>query len=496
MSLLNKARGNKLLQILPYIIIALGIILRIAVYLQNRSLIIDEANIARNLFERGFMQLTQPLQYEQYAPPLFLWIEELLTILAGFSEYTLRFYPLMSGIAVLLLLYRVLKEYADNNAIWYALILLATGPIYLRYSTEIKQYMPDAMIALALILFALRRNILIMPPLRFALFWVITGSVAIWLSMPSVFMLASIGLYYCYILGRAKAWNKITPLVIAGAVWAAQFAYYYFTVLQDQATSGYLQNFHKEYFLHLLPTTGGAFMHNWEIVVMKVLGNAAGHWALSIIFHLACIIAGLAYLLRRHTAKAILIIVPVLLMLFAAALQRYSLIPRLTIFAMPLLLVLIASGLSRLFLMSKKWLSAAYVVLAFICINNFNAIGDVANSTMRYEEMKQSLAFLKKENINAGSLYVHHLAQPAFTYYTQIHPQHGEYANLLNPHFLNWGTDYAALARQMPLHAALLYGWQWEHETSAQVNTLLDNGLKIATRNDVPGGIVFIFTKP
>jgi 4-amino-4-deoxy-L-arabinose transferase-like glycosyltransferase len=495
MSLFQQERSGKLLKVLPYIVIALGVILRIVVYLQNRSLIIDEANIARNLFERGFTTLLQPLSYEQYAPPLFLYIEELATLLGGFSEYILRFYPLLSGIAVLLLLYQVLKDYAEDNAVWYALILLATGPIYLRYSTEVKQYMPDAMVALALILFALRRNILTMPATRFALFWAVAGSIAIWLSMPAVFMLFTIGLYYCYILWQANALQKISPLAIAGILWAAQFAWYYFAVLQDQATSGYLQNFHKEYFLYFLPTNGDALMHNWEIVVMKVLGNAAGHWALSIIFHLACIIAGLVYLLRRHTAKAILLVVPVLLMLLAAALQRYSLIPRLTLFAMPLLLVLIAAGLSRLFLMSRKWMSVVYIVLAIICINNFNAVGDVATGAMRYEEMKQSLHFLQQAKIDGPQLYVHHLAQPAFTYYTQIHPQHSQFAFLQNAHMLQWGMDYAALSREMPPHAALLYGWQEEGETSAQVNTLLDNGLKIANRNDVPGGIVFIFTR-
>ncbi len=46
---------------------------RVAVYLQNRSFFLDEANLARNIAERSLGDLTQPLHYEQFAPLVFLW---------------------------------------------------------------------------------------------------------------------------------------------------------------------------------------------------------------------------------------------------------------------------------------------------------------------------------------------------------------------------------------------------------------------------------------
>ena len=103
-------RTNTFLKILIALVIAGGIIARLVVYLQNRNLIIDEANVTRNLFERGFAQLLQPLSYEQYAPPVFLWIEKLNTILFGFSEYTLRLYPLLTGIAAIFVMLAILKR--------------------------------------------------------------------------------------------------------------------------------------------------------------------------------------------------------------------------------------------------------------------------------------------------------------------------------------------------------------------------------------------------
>eukprot|EP01136_Pigoraptor_vietnamica_P002975 Opistho-1_new@31642 len=137
-------KEEKLYKWLAFAAIAAGIAVRIAVYLQNRNLMIDEANVARNIYERGFLQLLSPLSYEQYAPPLWLWAIKATTTLANMGEQALRFIPLVSGFATLILLYLILKQLNLFRSAWYALLLLASGYIYIRYSTELKQYMTDA----------------------------------------------------------------------------------------------------------------------------------------------------------------------------------------------------------------------------------------------------------------------------------------------------------------------------------------------------------------
>jgi hypothetical protein len=86
---------DTLLRILILAFIAIGVLLRMAMYFHNRNLIIDEANIVRNLAERDFAGLTLPLKYEQYAPPVFLWIEKLASLLFGYGEKAMRLYPLL-----------------------------------------------------------------------------------------------------------------------------------------------------------------------------------------------------------------------------------------------------------------------------------------------------------------------------------------------------------------------------------------------------------------
>ena len=80
---LNPTVKRKLLSLFGWGLIFIGISFRLILFFQNRNLIIDEANIVRNIYERDFIGLLKPLSYQQYAPPLFLWMEELWSLLLG-----------------------------------------------------------------------------------------------------------------------------------------------------------------------------------------------------------------------------------------------------------------------------------------------------------------------------------------------------------------------------------------------------------------------------
>src|SRR5947209_20397995 len=89
--------------LLPRLILGFGITVRCVQYLANRSLWLDESFLALNIVHRTFLQLLQPLDYEQGAPLAFLMVERAAVQLFGNSEYALRLFPLVSGIVSLLL---------------------------------------------------------------------------------------------------------------------------------------------------------------------------------------------------------------------------------------------------------------------------------------------------------------------------------------------------------------------------------------------------------
>ena len=78
-----------------------GVVLRAWHYLDNRSLWQDEARLARNIADRSWLELLEPLRHQQAAPPGFLLLEKLSVSVLGVGEPALRLAPLLASCAAL-----------------------------------------------------------------------------------------------------------------------------------------------------------------------------------------------------------------------------------------------------------------------------------------------------------------------------------------------------------------------------------------------------------
>ena len=78
-----------------------GSALRIAPFLIDRSLWLDEAKLALNVLERSPAQLFAPLDYDQAAPVGFLLLEKRAVMAFGEGERALRLVPLIAGLGAL-----------------------------------------------------------------------------------------------------------------------------------------------------------------------------------------------------------------------------------------------------------------------------------------------------------------------------------------------------------------------------------------------------------
>ncbi|OSZ79567.1 hypothetical protein CAP35_15345 [Chitinophagaceae bacterium IBVUCB1] len=477
---------------LAYAAIGIGIAIRIVVHLQNRNLMIDEANVARNIFERGFFQLLLPLSYEQYAPPLWLWLVKASSTLFGMGEQALKLPTFLSGIASLFLLYAILKQLNLLRSAWYALILLASGYIFIRYSTELKQYMMDATVALALILLALRTDNQKTKPFRFFLLWLAAGSVAIWLSMPSVFVLAGVGAYYLLLHWQQGRINKSLPIMAAAVCWVAQFAAYYWLILKAQANSDYLQNFHSVYFINPTPTTLNDWNKNIDLLG-HLLGEAGGFTFLAKALHALLIVGACIILLKRNKPHFFLLIVPLILTVIASAIHSFSLIPRVVLFMMPILLILIAHGLNQLMLARNKYFKAMVVAACSVCIINFSALRFFI-VPLHSEQITDAMALCNKNNMNGKNLYLHNGAIPAYIYYTTIHPKQQEWNNLKNANKLNWDSDYNSIATAAPVPCAFIFTSIAEDELVQKVNQIKQH-LTLADSLSNNGSHAYLFNR-
>lgn len=444
----TSTKTQKILRLVALLIIGIGISIRLYVYLQNRNLIIDEANIARNIYERGFLALVQPLNYEQYAPPIFLWITKIFSLLFGMSEYALKLYPFLCGIAAYYVLYRILKHLVTIESFWYPLILFSFPLLIIRYTTELKQYMSDVLIALLLILFALSIDIFKRSTKQFATFWIVTGSLVIWASMPSVFLLAGIGCYYAWQGLATKQYNKILNIGIISLIWVAQFALYYIIILAPQANSDYLQNFHQQYFLYATPFTHDEWFHNkatFNALIYQVVGLYP--YAYSIFF--AFFISGMAVLARKATHKFLLLVVPILALLVAAALNQFSLLPRVSLFIIPILILISSYGFGQFVYLRSNILKGILIIAGIYAAGCSIMNYYEGRRPLLFEEMTTGLQFLMDNNVNGEDIFLYNSSVPAFIYYTEIHPNKEHWQNVKNAERTHWHTHYDSLGWQM-----------------------------------------------
>ena len=492
----------KLMRIIAWCILVSGVVFRIYIYLQNRNLIIDESNIAHNIYERGFKELATPLSYEQYAPPIYLWITKLSAIVFGFSEQALRLYPLLCGIGALYLMYRVLKEFTHETTIWYPLSLFAFAPIFIRYSSELKQYMPDVFISLFLIFAAIKINQFSKSKVRFILLWVLMGTVAIWASMPSVFILAGVGFYYFSQAVYTKEYKRLLPLFIIGGVWLIQFGIYYYTILSAQANSGYLQGYHQQWFLYATPSKMHEWQHNYDLFNLLMFQFEGDNPEIQYIhtMNLGLIIGGTLILITRAGAKAFLVLTPVIAMLIAAALNQYSLIPRVALFSIPLLIITIGYAFGQMAVFKSALLKILFIGIGIFCGYN-NLVYSLNKNEFKYEEITAAMDFLQKNNVEGRGISVFSHSVPAFKYYTQIHPDSNKWDTIKNADLYPRNSDYDSLAYHMRFlwKSNIPFGFIYTNATELELRQHDQSFRKLMILEDSlvkPYVQSFIYTRP
>ena len=119
-------------RVLAWSILALGALLRLAMYLHNRSLSNDEARYAHDLIARSYSHATL------HTPPLFKWSTQLVTDTFGTSEFALRLLPLVFGLASLALFAVLTAEYLEPRARAIALLLFAVADRLIYCSAELR----------------------------------------------------------------------------------------------------------------------------------------------------------------------------------------------------------------------------------------------------------------------------------------------------------------------------------------------------------------------
>ncbi|MCB0633474.1 MAG: glycosyltransferase family 39 protein [Saprospiraceae bacterium] len=392
----------------------MGILLRIVVYLQNRSLFLDEANLARNIADRSFAGLFAPLDHQQYAPPLFLVLEKLNWLVAGSSEMVLRCWPLIMGCVGLYLVYRLLIDQTGRSvAALIVLWLFSFSQVYIRYATELKQYGTDMAVSALLIWLTIRY-----PIGKRWYVWPLVGGIAVWLSMPSVFILAGIGIYWLIpYYWRKKPDGHFIRIIITGGIWLLSFGIYYLLILRHDVGRPALIAYHQAHFWPLFPTDEEQWQRLQQLS-HSLMSTLCGHTVPALFFGGIGLLSGIRVLWATNKRMILLLLVPVLLCLVASGLGKYSLMERLSLFMMPLLGLLLGIGLHDLWQRAAGW-GRGLLVLLFIAVLPLQKGIEYLIYPLQQEEMRPLLIELDKQLAEGDRLWIDHNARPASTWYTQ-----------------------------------------------------------------------------
>jgi hypothetical protein len=334
--------------IVSLVLLAIGVALRLHLYVDRRSLWLDEIWVALNIVGHSFLRLLRPLDYAQSAPVGFLWVERLAVLIGGVNELALRAFPFLAGCALLVLLWMLARRLLDVRYAALCLAFAALSPLLVYFSNEVKPYILDALMAVVLTWLTL--DVLEAPDSPRAWRRLLLGGVlGILLSSPSVFVLAAVGLALIAhpAIGRTRTgWMR---LVGTGAIWVILFTLGYFLIYRSTANSAYMQGIWKNDFL-TLPLSTMAQVGNvstrtmWihtlfgegeELLVPKTIVSVT-------LFSLI----GAVVLWRRHGLPvALLVLLPFVATAGASFARLWPLTPRLLLGLIPALVLLLGAGM-------------------------------------------------------------------------------------------------------------------------------------------------------
>jgi 4-amino-4-deoxy-L-arabinose transferase-like glycosyltransferase len=421
---------------LPWLIIALGFILRLDQYFLNRSLWLDEAFFAVNIIDRTFLELFEaPLEYTSHImPPGFLVMAKLSITLFGNSDFILRLFPFVCGVLSLVLFYQLAKVYISAKAVPLALFFFAVSDYLIYYSSEFQQYSSDVMIAIALFLLVahLRKN-----TLTFAKLFILTivGILAVWFSYASVFILATIGIYLILPYLLNKQWETVIELAAVYWVWLLNFAILYFLIINvDTSSNQWLYQFLKEKnaFMPFPFSVEGIQWFQWLydrfLLVMKYPGS------LDNVEIAGCaVIIGCIAMLANRKGALFLLTLPVLIALIVSSFEKYPFHSSFLLFLMPALYLIIAEGIVQFQVKLLVYSKTSIVTVAIQIILVVSLIDFPIHSRQVSQEIKPVLEHVQKNRQDKDIVYLYYWVEPAFRYYANSYHFNYDDCHIITP---------------------------------------------------------------
>jgi hypothetical protein len=331
-----------------WLMVGLGVVLRILEYSDGRALYMDEVALINNLVGHAIFDFDTTLTEDQLAPPGFLALERLMVRLPLPATQAARLVPILSGIASMFLMRSVAHRYLRSHAVPIAVGLFALNDWLLYYSAEAKQYSSD--VALALVAFLLAAGPGATTQVRLRLLTGF-GVVGVWFSHPVALILAGLGSFSIARAAIGREWKKALCYVAMSLAWALSFALCYKVSHHILSKDRFIWTWWAFAFLPLPRSLGDLTRDFWQILnllnspscILTPLGVLP-----SAFLALGLFVLGGVALMRRWPGGLYVLVSPIVFAVVASTLRQYPFHGRLLLFLVPSVHLIVSEGAAAL----------------------------------------------------------------------------------------------------------------------------------------------------
>lgn len=385
-----------------------------------RSLWLDEAMLSLNIARRSFEGLLAPLDWLQVAPIGFLWVEKAFFEVFGGSDWSLRVFPVLAYVASVPLFYQLSRHFFDSTTLrWLATAIYANAYASSHYATEVKQYMGDGLVSIALTLgilgFAERRS----PQTAAGL--AALGAASLWMSNIAVIVLFALGLYLLYEVrsaDRRARWLTVAPM----AVWVASFGVYFVRFIHDNPNQPGMMAYWEH--MNVFLPYNVASVEFWEQLWYKVevVAKLVCQYRRFSLPLFGLVVLGGAAFAKTDRRLAYLLLAPAAVHLAIAYFKLYPFEVRMSLYLLPFATILLARGVREAYrTASQRWPSLPVGVVGLVPLLLFGLnVGGTA--TAEVEATKPALAYLEANARAGDTVYVYYKARPAVEFYLRGYP--------------------------------------------------------------------------
>ncbi len=371
-------------------VIAASFITLLNMFFACRSLWLDEGMLAWSFTQRSLGELiSEPLEWMQSAPVLYLYITKIITLIFGNTELTLRVFSVFCYCITLVITYFLGKDFKYPLAL--CAFVAATTPI-LRYANEFKPYISDCVaVLLVLLLYKLyRQGRFSIIPLT-AVFVVL-----IWFSNASCFFIAAVLIF--------EFFRTPKKIIVPGICCLISFALYFVVWLYPVIAKGDMTGWWSGQYFPIIPKS----MDDLRLIkaMFNEITQQMGRPHLGIA--LFAIAAFVKNLIKDKSPVIFVAFLGVIIALIASSLTFYPVEDRLWLFIYP-----ISAYLAFYFIDSPDKKTPVLALALLLSTTGIETYTNPKNYIYPGEEVNEIIEYVNQKD---DFIYVFNNAVPTYCY--------------------------------------------------------------------------------